>query len=73
MSNRREVDDAVEVAVDRTRDAQGRVIEELDERGAPQSATTDTVVRRAEDLGQLVREQDRRSGDDEQHEAPERA
>ena len=54
MTSRQEVEDAVGVAVGRTRDAQGRVIEELDRRGVPQSDTTSTVIRRAEDLDELV-------------------
>jgi hypothetical protein len=54
MTSRQEVEDAVGVAVGRTRDAQGRVVEELEHRGAPQSDTTSTVIRRAEDLDELV-------------------
>ena len=54
MTSRQEVEDAVGVAVGRTRSAQGRVIEELESRGTPQSDTTSTVIRRAEDLDELV-------------------
>jgi hypothetical protein len=59
MTRREEVEDAVGVAAGRTRDAQDRVIEELDRRGMPHAETTDTVVRRAEDLDELTHDQER--------------
>ena len=59
MTKRQENEDAVGVAVGRTRDAQGRVIEEIDRRGTPLPDTTSTVIRRAEDLEELTQDQER--------------
>ena len=49
-----EIDDAIEIATHRTKDAQGRVAEEIETAGAPEPSTSGVVVRRAEDLEVLA-------------------
>ena len=56
MTDERAIDEAVHVALDRTREAQAEVEHELAERGAPDVHAVETVVHRAEDLDVLVHE-----------------
>jgi 3-hydroxy-3-methylglutaryl CoA synthase len=49
-----EIDDAIDIAIDRTKDAQGRFAEEIETAGAPEPSTAGVVVRRAEDLDVLA-------------------
>ncbi|MBA2717704.1 MAG: hypothetical protein H0U52_00485 [Chloroflexi bacterium] len=54
MTDERAIDEAVHVALDRTRDAQAEVEQELAEREVPDELAVETVVHRAEDLEELV-------------------
>ena len=56
MTDERTINDAVHVALDRTREAQAEIEQELAERDAPDEQTAEAVVRRAEDLDVLVQE-----------------
>jgi hypothetical protein len=62
-----DIDDALRLAVDRTREAQHHVSEELDREGIPDESSVETVVERADDLKSLADEAVRevRTGTDE--------
>ena len=64
MSDDREtLHDAINVAIDRTADAQARVDRELREHGTPSLESTERVVRRANDVTALV-DEDLSAGDE---------
>ena len=54
MEQEREIDDAIDIAIDRTKDAQGRFAEEIESAGVPDPTSAGVVVRRAEDLDVLT-------------------
>ena len=51
-------EDAIDIAIERTTEAQRRAEREIGESGAPSEPTAETVVRRAEDVRVLVDESD---------------
>ena len=56
MTDERAIEEAVQVALVRTREAQTEVEQELAERETPDVQAVETVVHRAEDLDVLVHE-----------------
>ena len=56
MTDERAIDEAVQVALDRTREAQTEVEQDLAKRETPDVEAVETVVHRAEDLDVLVHE-----------------
>ncbi len=56
MTDEHAIDDAVHIALDRTRAAQAEVELEIAQRDVPDIETAETVVHRAEDLDVLVQE-----------------
>ena len=66
-----DIDDAIEIATNRTKDAQGRVAEEIETAGAPEPSTAGVVVRRAEDLDVLAHDRKASTKEDPDGEASE--
>lgn len=56
MTDEHAINDAVHVAIDRTRAAQAEVEQDLAQRIVPDIEAVETVVQRAEDLDALVQE-----------------
>lgn len=56
MTEADDIDAALRLAVDRTREAQHHVSEELDREGIPDEATVEVAVERADDLTSLADE-----------------
>lgn len=56
MTDEHAIDNAVHVALSRTRDAQAEVEQDLAQRDIPDLEAVETVVHRAEDLDVLVHE-----------------
>jgi hypothetical protein len=56
MDEQPDIDDAIPVAIDRTRTAQEKVDSFIDERRAPPGEVVEVVEHRAEDLAELTRE-----------------
>jgi rubrerythrin len=54
VEKQHEIDDAIDIAIDRTKDAQGRFAEEMESAGVPDPGSAGVVVRRAEDLEVLA-------------------
>ena len=54
MTDQTEIDEALKLAVVRTREAQDHVSEELDRDKVPDDATVEIVVERADDLSSLA-------------------
>jgi hypothetical protein len=56
VTDQTEIDEALKLAVVRTREAQDHVSEELDRDKVPDDATVEIVVERADDLSSLARD-----------------
>jgi len=59
-----QIDDAIDLAIDRTKDAQGRFAEEIESAGVPDPSSAGVVVQRAEDLDVLTHERTTHAADD---------
>ena len=63
MAKHDDIQDAVDVAIDRVREAQSVVADDLDRGHVPEGPLLDAVVRRADDLNLMV-EEDQDSDDE---------
>jgi hypothetical protein len=64
VEQQHEIDDAIDIAIDRTKDAQGRFAEEMESAGVPDPGSAGVVVRRAEDLDVLAHDRKSPTADD---------